>query len=73
MNANDLSRAALVSPDGTPVIGYFAWSIMDNYEWSEGYGERFGLIHVDFSTQKRTVKDSGLWYRNVINSNGAIL
>lgn len=59
--------------DGTPVIGYFAWSIMDNYEWSEGYGERFGLIHVDFSTQKRTVKDSGLWYRNVINSNGAIL
>ncbi len=59
--------------DGTPVAGYFAWSVMDNYEWSEGFGERFGLIHVDYSTQQRTIKDSGLWYRGVIASNGGSL
>jgi len=59
--------------DGTPVTGYFAWSVMDNYEWSEGFGERFGLIHVDYTTQKRTVKDSGLWYSGVIASNGSCL
>lgn len=59
--------------DGTPVFGYLTWSIMDNYEWSDGYGERFGIIHVDFETQKRTIKDSGYWYHDVIASNGETL
>jgi len=56
--------------DGADIAGYFHWSLMDNFEWSESYKERFGLIHVDFGTQKRTIKDSGYWYRDVIASNG---
>jgi beta-glucosidase len=59
--------------DGAKIAGYFHWSLMDNFEWSEGYKERFGLIHVDFETQKRTIKDSGYWYREVIKTNGASL
>jgi beta-glucosidase len=58
---------------GIPVLGYFHWSIMDNFEWSEGYKERFGLIHVDYQTQKRTPKDSAYWYAKVIASNGESL
>ena len=56
--------------DGVDVRGYFQWSIMDNFEWAEGYKHRFGLIHVDYETQKRTLKDSAYWYREVIRSNG---
>jgi beta-glucosidase len=59
-----------VIESGVPVDGYFQWSIMDNFEWSEGYKERFGLIHVDYATQKRTLKDSAHWYAKVIASNG---
>ncbi|WP_342757763.1 GH1 family beta-glucosidase [Kineothrix sedimenti] len=55
---------------GIPILGYFAWSLLDNYEWSNGYTERFGLIHVDYTTQKRTLKDSALWYKAVIKSCG---
>ena len=59
--------------DGSNIKGYFHWSLMDNFEWSEGYHERFGMIHVDYQTQKRIIKDSGYWYRDVIASNGANL
>lgn len=48
---------------GVPVKGYFAWSLVDNFEWAEGYLRRFGLVHIDYNTQKRTLKESGKWYR----------
>ncbi len=56
--------------DGVDVRGYFHWSIMDNFEWAEGYKQRFGLVHVDYATQTRTIKDSGIWYTKVIKTNG---
>ena len=59
--------------DGAQIDGYFLWSIMDNFEWGEGYKERFGIIHVDFETGARTLKDSAHWYRDVIASNGSRL
>ncbi|HEX8876154.1 MAG TPA: GH1 family beta-glucosidase [Phycisphaerales bacterium] len=59
--------------DGVDLRGYFHWSILDNFEWNEGYKERFGLVHVDFTTLKRTVKDSARWYSNVIATNGRSL
>lgn len=59
--------------DGADVRGYFHWSILDNFEWAEGYKERFGLVHVDFATQKRTPKLSARWYAEVIASHGRSL
>lgn len=56
--------------EGYDIRGYFAWSLMDNFEWSYGYSERFGMVFVDYQTQKRIMKDSGKWYRTVIESNG---
>lgn len=55
--------------DGADIRGYFHWSLMDNFEWAAGYRERFGLIHVDFDTQKRTLKDAAKWYSRVISAN----
>jgi beta-glucosidase len=57
--------------EGIPVLGYTQWSLMDNFEWSSGFRERFGLVHIDYQTLKRTIKDSGLWYADVIKSQGA--
>jgi beta-glucosidase len=54
--------------DGVPARGYFLWSFMDNFEWAYGYKQRFGIIHVDYATQKRTPKDSAYWYRDMIRS-----
>jgi beta-glucosidase len=59
--------------DGVDVRGYFHWSILDNFEWHEGYKHRFGLVYVDYPTQRRIPKDSFHWYRRVIASNGANL
>jgi len=56
--------------EGADIRGYFHWSILDNFEWAEGYRERFGLVHVDYVSQKRTPKDSAYWYRDLIRSNG---
>jgi beta-glucosidase len=55
---------------GVKIEGYLTWSLMDNFEWAEGYSKRFGLIHVDFNTLKRTKKDSYYWYQGVIQANG---
>jgi len=59
--------------EGVPVEAYFHWSALDNFEWADGFRERFGLIHVDYQTAKRTPKDSYYWYRRVIETNGAAL
>ncbi|MBI2705216.1 MAG: beta-glucosidase [Actinobacteria bacterium] len=53
--------------DGIPVDGYFAWSLLDNFEWAEGYRTRFGLVYVDYATQRRIVKDSGHWFRELLS------
>ena len=51
---------------GVPMAGYMVWSLMDNFEWSSGYAKRFGIVHVDYATQRRTAKDSALWYRDFL-------
>jgi beta-glucosidase len=55
---------------GVDLRGYFAWSLMDNFEWAEGYAKRFGIVHVDYATQRRVPKDSARWYQEVIRRNG---
>jgi beta-glucosidase len=55
---------------GVPLAGYFVWSLMDNFEWSHGYSQRFGIIWVDYQTQQRILKDSAKWYKTVIKKNG---
>jgi beta-glucosidase len=64
-----LAQAQRAIQAGVPLAGYFAWSLMDNFEWSHGYSQRFGLVWVDYKTQKRILKDSALWYRQVIQEN----
>ncbi len=66
----ELRRA---SSEGVEVQGYFHWSLMDNFEWAEGFNQRFGLVYVDFVTGERIPKDSAFWYRDVITSNGAMI
>ena len=56
--------------EGVPVIGYQHWSLMDNFEWAEGYDPRFGLVYVDFKTGKKINKKSGYHYKSIIETNG---
>lgn len=74
-NFLDLYISALqkANDEGADVRGYFLWTFLDNFEWDKGYTEKFGIVHVDFRTQKRIVKDSAFWYQKVIESNGAEL
>ena len=66
-----LAAVAGAIAEGSPVKGYYQWSLMDNFEWALGYEKRFGIVHVDFDTQKRTIKDSGYFYADTIKSNGS--
>ncbi|MFL5716154.1 MAG: GH1 family beta-glucosidase [Chloroflexota bacterium] len=63
--ARHIAAAADALDAGVPLTGYYAWSVLDNYEWSLGYSRRFGLVHVDFDTQRRTPKDSARWYQRL--------
>jgi len=56
---------------GVNLKGFFVWSLMDNFEWAWGYSKRFGIVYVDFATQRRIPKASALWYRDFIARQGA--
>ena len=56
--------------EGVDVAGYYLWSFMDNFEWAWGFSKRFGIVYVDYATQKRIIKKSGSWYSQVIKDNG---
>ncbi|MCU1679896.1 MAG: beta-glucosidase [Amycolatopsis sp.] len=64
--SSHIAAVAAARQAGADVRGYFAWSLLDNFEWAYGYAKRFGLIRVDYETQERTIKRSGLWYRDTI-------
>ncbi len=66
---NYLTQLQRATAEGVPVHGYFLWSLLDNFEWADGYATRFGLVHVDYATQKRTPKLSASFYREVIAKN----
>jgi beta-glucosidase len=66
---NYLTQLQRATAEGVPVRGYFLWSLLDNFEWADGYATRFGLVHVDYATQKRTPKLSAAFYREVIATN----
>lgn len=68
-----LSALQCASDEGVDIRGYFLWTFLDNFEWEKGFSERFGIVHVDFATQKRTAKDSAFWYQKVIETNGKTL
>ena len=69
----NLHAVSQAMTEGAPVMGYFAWSLLDNFEWSHGYSKRFGVVHVNYSTQERTIKSSGTLYSEVIRTSGAVL
>ncbi len=67
-----LKAAARAIAAGVPLRGYFAWSLMDNFEWAHGYTKRFGLVYVEYPTQRRLLKSSAHWYGRVIAANGVV-
>ncbi len=69
---NYLTEFHRATAEGYPLKGYFLWSLMDNFEWADGYTKRFGIHHVDFATQKRTPKLSAAWYRELVRRNALV-
>jgi beta-glucosidase len=68
----NLQQILKAKQEGLNIEGYFVWTLTDNFEWAEGYHPRFGLIHVDFETQKRTIKESGLWFKSFLEAKSTI-
>ena len=69
---NHLTQLHRAAAEGYPIKGYFLWSLMDNFEWADGYSKRFGIHYVDFKTEKRTPKLSAEWYREVVARNAVV-
>ncbi|MFE6868980.1 GH1 family beta-glucosidase [Kitasatospora sp. NPDC057692] len=69
--ATHLDALAAAIAEGVDIRGYYTWSLLDNFEWAEGYHQRFGLVHVDFDTQRRTPRASYAWYRDLIAAHRA--
>ncbi|MFJ5897142.1 GH1 family beta-glucosidase [Streptomyces sp. NPDC093064] len=67
-----LAACASAARKGAPLAGYFAWSLLDNFEWAYGYAKRFGLVHVDYATQARTIKGSGHRYADIVRAHGEL-
>ena len=65
---NHIAQILRSKQEGVPVAGYFIWTLTDNFEWAEGYHPRFGIVHVNFDTQQRTIKSSGKWYAKFLSS-----
>jgi beta-glucosidase len=63
-----LSQVLKAKNEGVPITGYLVWSLTDNFEWTEGYGPRFGLVYVDYNSQKRYIKDSGEWFKRQLEN-----
>jgi len=69
---NVMTQLQRATNEGVPVKGNFVWSAMDNLEWTGGYGTRFGLVYVDFKTQKRSPKLSATWFREAARQNAVV-
>ena len=67
-----ITACAEAIEQGAPLYGYFVWSLMDNYEWSEGYAKRFGMVYIDYPTQRRVIKESGYWYSALLDAFHAV-
>ena len=69
--ARHIEAVAEAIRHGVRMHGYMVWSLLDNFEWASGYEKRFGIVHVDYETQRRTLKDSALWYRDFLQRQNA--
>jgi beta-glucosidase len=69
---NGLAQLRRATAEGVPVRGNFVWSLLDNFEWCDGFGTRFGLVYVDFRTQRRTPKLSAAWFRTAAARNAVV-
>ena len=67
-----IAQVLLAKKEGVNVNGYFVWTLLDNFEWAEGFHPRFGLVYVDFETQQRIVKESGNWYGRFLTNTGVV-
>ena len=68
-----LEQVLRAKAEGVNVQGYFAWSFTDNFEWAEGYSKRFGLVYIDYPTQRRIIKSSGFWFQQFLQNHHQLL
>jgi beta-glucosidase len=68
-----LAQVLKAKEEGVNVQGYFAWSFTDNFEWTEGYSKRFGLVYIDYATQRRIIKSSGYWFQQFLQEQQRLL